>query len=110
MLAQCTIFTLDVVPLAVTGGVVLLLLGLIQLYLGLKAQKGPRVTGEQTMIGQSGIIRKAAGFRNRSIVEIRGELWWCVPATGRTELQAGSTVKVVGIAEDTMILQVDNTE
>jgi membrane-bound ClpP family serine protease len=102
--------TLDVVPLAITGGVVLLLLGIVQLYLGLKAQKGPRVTGEKTMIGQTGIIRKAAGFRNRSIVEIRGELWWCVPATSRTELQDGATVKVVDIADDTMILQVDTTE
>ncbi|MBD3279068.1 MAG: hypothetical protein GF388_12275, partial [Candidatus Aegiribacteria sp.] len=65
-----------IVPLAITAGVVLLILGIFQLYLGLKAQGSPDVTGENAMIGETGIIRKAAGFRDRSIVEVRGELWW----------------------------------
>ena len=105
MLASMLI-ELDIVPIAITGGVVLLVLGLIQLYLGLKAQKSPNVTGEKTMIGETGIIRNAAGFRDRSIVEIRGELWWCLPASRETLLSEGSTVRVVSITEDSMILEV----
>lgn len=98
----------NLVPLAITGGVVLLILGLIQLYLGLKAQKSPKVTGEQTMVGETGIIRKASGFMDRSIVEVRGELWWCLPAAGSNALEKGNSVKIVGIEEDSMILEVDS--
>ncbi len=97
----------NIVPLAITGGAVLLILGLIQLYLGLKAQKSPKVTGEKAMIGETGIIRSASGFMDRSIVEVRGELWWCLPATRSTLLEEGNTVKIVGIEEDSMILEVD---
>ena len=99
--------TANILPLVITGGVVLLILALIQLYLGLKAQKIPKETGEKTMIGETGIIKKASGFRDRSILEVRGELWWCLPATGSTFLEKGITVKIVGIAEDSMILEVD---
>ncbi|NOQ21670.1 MAG: hypothetical protein GQ565_03325 [Candidatus Aegiribacteria sp.] len=98
----------NIAPLVITGGVVLLILGLIQLYLGLKAQKSPKVTGERAMIGETGIIRKASGFMDRSIVEVRGELWWCLPAARSTVLSEGNTVKIVGIEEDSMILEVDN--
>ncbi len=97
----------DIVPLAITGGAVLLILGLIQLYLGLKAQKSPKVTGEKAMIGETGVIRKASGFMDRSIVEIRGELWWCLPAARSTVLKVGNSVRIVGITEDTMILEVE---
>ncbi len=97
----------NIVPLAITGGVVLLILGLIQLYLGLKAQKSPKVTGEQAMIGETGIIKKKSDFMGRSVLEIRGELWWCLPAARSTILEKGITVKVVSIAEDSMILEVD---
>ena len=97
----------NIVPLVITGGVVLIILALIQLYLGLKAQKSPKVTGEKTMIGETGIIRNSSGFRNRSIVEVRGELWWCLPAEGSAALEEGVTVKIVGIAEDSMIFEVD---
>lgn len=97
----------DIVPLAITGGAVLLILAIVQLYLGLKAQKSPKMTGKKAMIGETGIIRKASGFMDRSVVEIRGELWWCIPAKGSTIPEKGNTVKVVGIAEDSMILEVD---
>jgi hypothetical protein len=107
MLLLLTAIDIDIVPLAITGGSVLLILGLIQLYLGLKAQKLPSVTGEKAMVGESGIIRVAAGFRNRSIVEIRGELWWCIPANRSVEIEEGATVKVVSIVDDSMILEVD---
>ncbi|OPL19121.1 MAG: hypothetical protein AVO35_12230 [Candidatus Aegiribacteria sp. MLS_C] len=107
MVANMVRITLDAVPLVITGGVVLLLLGLLQLYLGLRAQRGPSVTGEETMVGRTGIVRKAEGFRDRSVVEIRGELWWCIPMSRRVELKEGATVTVVGVSEDSMILEVD---
>jgi membrane protein implicated in regulation of membrane protease activity len=98
----------NIVPLIITGGVVLLVLALVQLYLGLKVQKSPKVTGEKAMIGETGIIRESSGFRSRAIVETRGELWWCLPACGATPLEVGDTVKITGIAEDTMILEVES--
>jgi membrane-bound ClpP family serine protease len=110
MIANWVDATVNVIPLVIIGGAVLLILGLIQLYLGLKAQGAPGVTGEKAMIGETGIVRKASGFRQRYIVEIRGELWWCVPATARTSLCEGATVKVVDISEDSMILEVDIVE
>jgi membrane-bound ClpP family serine protease len=97
----------NIIQLIVTGVAVLLILGIFQLYLGLKAQKSPKVTGEKTMIGETGIIKNVSGFRGRSILEVRGELWWCLPATESTLLKEGITVRIVGIAEDSMILEVD---
>ena len=98
--------TLDIVPLAITAGAILVVLALIQLYLGLRAQRRPKVTGEEAMIGETGIIRKTSGFRKRSVVEIRGELWWCVHPKGDDRLEKGTTVEIVGIEEDSMILEV----
>lgn len=79
---------------------------LIQVYLGLKAQKRPKVTGEKVMIGETGIIRKAKGFRRRAVLEIRGELWWCIPTEPDLELEKGMTVKITGFEDDSMILKV----
>lgn len=110
MIAFSLFMSVNIVALAITGGVVLLLLGLLQLYLGLKAQSSPDVTGPQAMIGMTGIIRKASGFRDRSVVEVRGELWWCIPISRKTMLHEGATVEVVDQAEDTMILEVDTVE
>ena len=98
--------TLDIVPLVITAGGILVVLALIQLYLGLRAQRRPKVTGEKAMIGETGIITKTSGFRRRSIVEIRGELWWCLPMKGADRLEKGATVEVAGIEEDSMILEV----
>ncbi|MCK4671550.1 MAG: NfeD family protein [Candidatus Aegiribacteria sp.] len=98
--------TLDIVPLVITAGAILVVLALIQLYLGLRAQSRPKVTGEESMIGETGIITKVSGFRHRSIVEIRGELWWCLPLKGDDRLEKGATVEVAGIEEDSMILEV----
>ena len=99
--------TTNIAPLVITGGAVLLILAIIQLYLGLKAQRSPKVTGEKAMIGETGIIRKASSYRDRSIIEIRGELWWCLPASESIILEEGISVKVVGIGKDTMILEVE---
>ena len=98
--------TLDIVPLVITAGAILVALALIQLYLGLRAQSRPKVTGEKSMIGETGIITKTSGFRLRSIVEIRGELWWCLQPKGDERLEKGMTVEIVGIEEDSLILEV----
>ena len=98
--------SIDIIPLVITAGAILLVLALIQLYLGLRAQSRPKVTGEISMIGETGIIRKTSGFRQRSIVEIRGELWWCLQPNGDDRIEKGATVEIVGIEEDSMILEV----
>lgn len=98
--------TSDIVPLVITAGAILVVLALIQLYLGLRAQRRPKVTGEKAMIGETGVITKTSGFRHRSIVEIRGELWWCLQPKGDERLEKGMTVEIVGIEEDSMILEV----
>jgi membrane protein implicated in regulation of membrane protease activity len=85
-------------PVVIFLGVVALIL----LYLGLKAQKRPKCTGEEEMIGETGIVRKTAGFRGRSTVEIRGEIWWC---RSRIRLEEGIDVRVTGITD--MILDVE---
>ena len=105
MLIKLFQWDVEILPLIIAGGIVLLLLGIIQLYLGLKAQKSPKVTGESAMIGETGIVSRSSGFRQRAVIEIRGELWWCVPVN-ETELPEGSTVEVVGIEKDSMILDV----
>jgi len=96
----------DLLPAVMAGGAVVLVLGLVQLYLGLKAQKTPRMTGKESMIGSTGIIRKTKGFRNRYVVEIRGELWWCLPEREGLELRVGTPVEVVSVDGDSMLLKV----
>jgi len=97
---------LDWIPLAVTGGALLFLLAVVQLVLGLKAQNSPDRTGETAMIGETGVITKTSGFRNRMLAEIRGELWWCKPDSAGVTLAKGDTVQVTGIEEDSLILKV----
>ncbi len=85
-------------PVVIILGVVALIL----IYLGFKAQKRPKCTGEEEMIGQTGIVRKIVGFRGRSTVEIRGEIWWC---RSHTRLEKGMEVRVTGITD--MVLDVE---
>ncbi len=106
MLAILSAIEVDWLPLFITGGGLLLVLGLVQLYLGLKAQNSPDQTGEQTMLGETGIIRKASTFRQRSLMELRGELWWCRPTEAGVSLAKGDTVEVTGIEDDSLILLV----
>jgi membrane protein implicated in regulation of membrane protease activity len=94
------------VPLAIAGGALVLLLGVIQLILGLKAQNRPSPTGESAMIGETGFITRTQGFRNRLLVEIRGELWWCIPDSPGVQISKGDAVEVTGIEKDSMILRV----
>ena len=98
-------WNVKLLPVIIAGGAVLLLLGALQLWLGLRAQKSPKVTGEKMMIGETGIVTRPSGFRKRTVIEIRGELWWCVPVNGETP-EVGDTVEVVGIEKDSMILEV----
>lgn len=96
----------DWVGLAIAGGALVALLGIIQLVIGLKAQKRPSPTGERAMIGETGLITRTHGFRGRLLAEIRGELWWCVPDSPGLQLAKGDAVLVTGVEKESMILRV----
>jgi membrane protein implicated in regulation of membrane protease activity len=85
-------------PAAIAGGAFALILA----WLGYRAQKSPVQTGDSGMIGLTGIVVRRQGFRNRWIVEVRGELWWC---DSDQKLQPGMTVRVTGCAD--LVLRVD---
>jgi membrane protein implicated in regulation of membrane protease activity len=106
MVAALTELGVNWVPLAIAGGALVLLLGVIQLILGLKAQNAPDRTGEKAMIGETGFITRTHGFRDRNLVEIRGELWWCIPDAPGVQITRGDAVEVTGIEKDSMILRV----
>ena len=91
------------------AGVTVLAVAAFLLVLGLKAQKRPNQTGDSTMIGETGIVRKTSGFRNRLVVEVRGEQWWSkmiVPGG----VSPGSEIKVTGVDPDDLILIVEPLE
>jgi len=106
MIAALTVLEVDLVPLAVAGGAVLLVLGIVQLILGLKAQNSPSPTGAGAMVGETGVVARTQAFRHRLLVEIRGELWWAVPEPPGESLSRGDAVEVVALDRDTMILKV----
>jgi membrane protein implicated in regulation of membrane protease activity len=72
--------------------------------LGLRAQKGPCMTGYEGMVGECGIIRKPRGFRGRQVMEIRGELWWC---RSGVPLPPGTEAKVVDYDPEDPVLIVE---
>ena len=92
-----------------SGSITVVLIGLFLLWLGLKAQKRPGQTGDESMIGETGIVRRIAGFRNRVVVEVRGEYWW-----SKTEkpliLSKGSEIIVIGVDKDDLILLIKPLE
>ena len=100
----------DIVVTALwAGGVTVLLIAIFLIWLGLKAQKRPNQTGDAAMVGESGIVRKTSGFRNRLVVEVRGEQWWSkmrVPG----EFSVGSEIKVTGVDPDDLILVIEPLE
>ncbi len=100
---------MEVGPVFWTAGFVLLLLGALQLYLGLRAQKLPKATGEQAMIGETGVVLRSSGYRERMVVEIRGELWWCERSDRGLDFSPGTEVEVTGLREGTMVLVVRPT-
>ncbi len=89
-----------------TGGISVVLVGLFLLWLGLKAQKRPSQTGDESMIGETGIVRRTAGFRNRVVVEVRGEYWWSKTEKPLT-FSKGSEIVVVGVDKDDLILVIE---
>lgn len=85
------------------AGVTVLLIAIFLVWIGLKAQKRPNQTGDEKMVGETGIVRRTSGFRNRLVAEVRGEFWWCktkVPG----DLSVGSEITVVGVDPDDLIL------
>lgn len=91
------------------GGITFLLISIFLLWLGLKAQKRPNLTGDTSMVGETGIVRKTAGFRDRIVVEVRGEQWWSkmiVPG----DVSIGSEIKVTGVDPDDLILIIEPIE
>src|SRR5512136_1115947 len=89
-------------PMAISGGVFALFLA----WLGYRAHRRPVLTGDSGMIGLTGVINRHQGFRNRWIVEVRGELWWC---DSESELRPGMQVKVTG-ASDLVLTVVPSRE
>ncbi len=91
------------------AGITALLIAIFLLWLGLRAQKRPNQTGDEGMVGETGIVRKTAGFRNRLIVEVRGELWWSkMTVPGR--ISTGSEIKVTGVDPEDIILIIEPLE
>jgi len=92
-----------------TGGITIFLISVVLLWLGLRAQKRPNLTGNEAMIGETGIVKKVSGFRNRLVVEVRGEFWWskmAVPGNVAT----GREVRVTGFDPDDLILIIEPIE
>jgi membrane protein implicated in regulation of membrane protease activity len=90
----------------VAAGVTVLAVALFLVWLGLRAQKKPSLTGDTAMVGETGIVRKTAGFRNRMVVEVRGEHWWSRPAAGE-ELRPGDEIVVKAVDQNDLILIIE---
>lgn len=91
------------------GGITVLLISIFLIWLGLKAQKRPNQTGDTTMIGETGIVRKISGFRNRLVVEVRGEQWWSKMIVSG-HVAVGLEIEVTGVDPDDLILIVEPLE
>jgi membrane protein implicated in regulation of membrane protease activity len=81
----------------------LLLVALAFVYVGLIAQRRPRSSGLETMIGETGLVKTGPRHRGRHSVEVRGERWWCESAS---ELRPGMEVRVTAVKDD-MVLEVE---
>jgi len=88
------------------GGITLFLVFIGLIWIGLSAQGRPNLTGDEAMIGETGVVRRAAGFRNRIVVEVRGELWWS-REKGEARLKPGDEIRVTGIDQNDLILTVE---
>lgn len=82
--------------------VFLAVLAAVLAWLGIRAHSKCVMTGNEGMIGLTGIVRDRKGFRNRSVVEVRGELWWC---RSSHRLEPGMEVRVTGL--DDLMLDVE---
>ncbi len=92
------IFLSDLAPTFVF----LVVLAIVLVWLGIRAHSKSVMTGNEGMIGLTGIVKERKGFRNRSVVEVRGELWWC---RSSHRLEPGMEVRVRGL--DDLMLDVE---
>ncbi len=88
------------------GGITFLVIAVFLIWLGLRAQKKPGLTGDAAMKGETGIVKKTSGFRGRTIVEVRGEQWWSRTDSG-TELKTGDEIKVTAVDQQDLILIIE---
>jgi membrane-bound serine protease (ClpP class) len=79
-----------IAPIAVGFAVIFLVVG----RLALNAQRQPRATGVQTLVGQSARARTALEPNEPGQVDLRGEIWRAVSAV---PLQLGHPVRVVRV-------------
>lgn len=79
------------------------------IWIGLKAQNTPNLTGDAAMVGETGVVKKTGGFRNRTVVEVRGENWWSRPAVG-TQLKPGDEIVVKDIDRNDLVLIIEPLE
>ena len=80
----------------------LLLVALGFIYVGLIAQRRPKSSGLEKMVGETGLVMTGPRHRGRYSVEVRGERWWCESAS---DLRPGMEVRVTAVKED-MVLEV----
>ena len=90
-------------------GITVLLISIFLLWLGLKAQKRPNQTGDAKMVGETGVVKRTSGFRNRLVVEVRGEFWWS-KMTVPGNLSVDSEIVVTGVDPDDLILIIQPLE
>jgi len=81
----------------------LLLVALSFVYVGLIAQRRPRSSGVEKMVGETGLVKTGPRYRGRHSVEVRGERWWCESAS---DLRPGMEVRVTAVKDD-MVLEVE---
>jgi len=89
-------------------GVTVIAVAAFLVWLGLSAQSKVNPVGNDALIGETGIVRKAAGFRSRTVAEVRGENWWC-RVEGRAQLTPGDEVRITGVDQKDMILVIEPT-
>lgn len=89
--------------LVLTAATLLVIL-IFLVIVGLSAQKRPRLTGYEGLAGETGLVKRHAGFRGRHVMEVRGELWWC---RSETQLSPGQEVRVVSHDPDDPVLIVE---
>jgi len=89
-------------------GVTVTVVAVFLVWLGLKAQNRVNPIGNEALIGETGVVRRTAGFRNRTVAEVRGENWWCRVDSG-AKLSPGDEIRVTGIDQDDMMLVIEPT-
>ncbi len=90
----------DLVP----AGIMLAVLAVIIAWIAAASGRRRVLTGNEGMIGLTGIVSRRRGFRNRFVIEVRGELWWC---RSTSALEQGMEVVITGISG--LVLEVTPT-